>query len=122
VVKRARSGASVALKAVSEVTRTDVFFLMGAALFATGISVFIALNIAKVYLSFIKRFEFSKVLLSVLAVLVLITFYLSGFRGLLVLLVSSFIGISAVLTSNRRVCMAVLLVPTIVFFSDTLVL
>lgn len=122
VIERARSGASVALKAVSEVTQTDVFFLMGAALFATGISVVIALNIAKVYLSFIKRFEFSKVLLSVLAVLVLINFYLSGFRGLLVLLVSSFIGTSAVLTSNRRVCMAVLLVPTIVFFSDTFVL
>jgi len=117
VIERARSGASVALKAVSEVSRNEVFFLMGAALFATGVSVVIALNVARYYLSVITRFNYSKVLLIVLTVLVTITIYLSGLRGLMVLLVSSFIGLAAVITSNRRVCMAVLLVPTIFFFS-----
>jgi len=118
LIGRARSGASVAVQSVSQVNPIDIYFLMGVALFATGISIVVALNISKYYLRFLERFKYSNILYFVLVVLIVITFYLTGFLGLLVLLVSSSIGLAAVLSSNRRVCMSVLLVPTILFFAD----
>jgi len=118
LLDRARSGASVALKSISSVTAQEVVFLIGASLFAISMSVVLAFNSGKYIFSALQRVPIKAVLVIILGVLVSSAFFLTGFNGLLVLFTASCIGYPAMVSEERRACMAVLLVPTIIFFSD----
>jgi TctA family transporter len=57
------------------------------------------------------------VLVGVLLIILSSTVYLTGFLGLLILFTASSIGYCSILAGERKLCMAVLLVPSILFFS-----
>jgi len=115
ILGNARSGVSVALQFFS--TEVDLSFIILVTLLAVFPSAFLALKISKVYVRFLKFFPIYKVLIAVLVFLTAITVYMTGFTGLLILLTSVVIGEAALKSENRRACMAVLLVPALLFFT-----
>lgn len=114
---KARSGASVALKSLSEIRAPEVFFLMGGSILAVSVSALIALRVSKIFVEMLERICLRPVLIGVILVILVSTIYLTGFLGILILFTASAIGYSSVLAGERKLCMAVLLVPSILFFS-----
>lgn len=118
ILGKARSGVSVAFKALSAPQRPIMILLSILTVFSVIVSVYLASSISKLYISILRSVDLRLVLYLVLAVIFLASLYLTGFIGLLVFFTSFFTGKAAVETGNRRVCMAVLIVPSILFFDE----
>lgn len=108
-----RSGASVAVQAISKVTYSDTLFLI----FLSFLSVIISFPVA-IYTSEKVANRVSKVNFGVLAALVAmvifsVVVFLTGAVGVLVFLTSSCIGILAQRWDERRAAMSVLIVPVL---------
>lgn len=117
LIGKSRSGASVALKSISEIGVHEVVFLAGLSLVAVSVSSVLAIQVSRHFSSIVNRLDMKKILYSVSLLLLAVTFQLTGFRGILVLLTSGCIGYAALLSGERAACMAVLLVPAILFYS-----
>lgn len=115
ILGNARSGVSVALQIFSTQVNLDLVIL--ATLFAVPISAAIALKIAGLYTDFLENIAVSKIYPAVLLLLFAVSGLMTGVLGLVILFTASLIGYAALESGNRRVCMAVLLVPSILFFS-----
>jgi putative membrane protein len=115
LIERARSGVSVALELLgSEVNLVLVGVL---ALLSVFVSAFTALKVSGRYVDSLRSVQAEKLLYSVLALLAAVVFLVTGILGLLVFLTSSLVGEAALRTGNRKVCMAVLIVPAILYFA-----
>jgi putative membrane protein len=115
LIQRARSGVSVALELLgSEVNLALVGFL---ALLSLFISAFTALKVSGRYVKLLRSFPAEKLLYSVLVLLAFVVFMMTGFLGLVVFLTSSLVGEAALRTGNRKACMAVLIIPSILYFA-----
>jgi putative membrane protein len=119
---KARSGASVALMSVTEVSNYQIGLLIGLSLIAVSLSLLLAWNIAVPYIQMLKKAGIKRASLLVLALVLCFNFYMTGWIGLLVLFTASFIGYAAVLSDQRSVCMSVLIVPAVSFYSQGLFL
>ncbi|MFB6199517.1 MAG: tripartite tricarboxylate transporter permease [Candidatus Nanohaloarchaea archaeon] len=116
VLAEARSGASVALHSIMAVNYRISAFLIGASLFSVGASFLLAFKVSRLVVKLLDRVDFSSIcVLAFLAILGTV-FGLTGFQGLLILATSSSIGFIASLTGERKSCMAVLLVPVLLYF------
>ncbi len=118
VIGKARSGVSVAFKALSTPGTSLMILLSVLTVFSILLSAYLSLHISRFYISVLRAVKIRIVLYMVLAVIFFSSIYLTGLLGLLVLLTSFFVGKAAVETGNRRVCMSVLIVPSILFFAE----
>ncbi|MBC5792945.1 MAG: tripartite tricarboxylate transporter permease [Nanohaloarchaea archaeon] len=117
LIEKARSGAAVAMSSAAKFNDLQLFFLIGVSLTAIGLSIPVALKTPPYFLKLLEWANLRIVLIVVLGLLLSSTFFLTGFLGLLILLVSSCIGYSAALSSQRKVLVSVLLVPSITYFA-----
>ncbi len=115
LLDNARSGVAVALQFFS--TEIDLRIVLFACIASAPVAAFLALKISDYYVHIVRSLPLSKILVSVIVFISLVTLYFTGITGLLILLISTFVGIAALRTGDRRVCMAVLIVPAILFFS-----
>ncbi|MFB6242326.1 MAG: tripartite tricarboxylate transporter permease [Candidatus Nanosalina sp.] len=115
---KARSGTSVALKALSMPTESQMLFLGVLTLVSTLVSAVFAARFSRIYGSSLRDVPLRPVFYGVLLIVASATVVLTGLTGLLVLAVSSLIGMAALESENRKVCMAVLIVPSILFFAN----
>ncbi len=117
-IQKARTGAAVAIsKLIPELTLTNLFYIIGTILIAGIISFFITILIAKLTAKHIHKFNYSKLSIIILTILVIITIYFTGILGLLIFIISAALGISAILLGIRRMhLMGALLIPTILFY------
>ena len=118
IIGKARSGVSVAVKALSTPSTSQLLFLAALTVLSVILSASVAVKVSRKYHKIIEYLELQKVLYAVIATVLVSTFALTGFQGILVLCVSSLIGFAAVETDTRRSCMAVLIVPSIIFFAQ----
>lgn len=117
LIGRARSGAAVALQSITEITLTQVYFFIALSVFSAVISFLVSFKGSKLFLKVIKSIDFSKVLITVFFLLFFISYNLTGLIGVFIFIIASFIGYTSLLVEERSACMAVLMVPTIIFFS-----
>lgn len=118
VLGKARSGASVALKSLSQIKAPEVFFLLGGSILAVSVSAPLAIQVSPIFVNLVGKIKLKPVLILVLVIIFCSTFFLTGFLGILILLTASMIGYASILAGERKLCMAVLLVPSILFFSN----
>jgi putative membrane protein len=119
LVKNPRSGASVAIQRImSELMLFDVLLLIGTMLFAAGLAAIISLCLGEKIPKYLERVDYKKLCLSVIVLVTVMIFLLTGLFGLLIAFTSTSIGILSVRLGIRRShCMGVLLVPTVLFFA-----
>lgn len=115
VLGRARSGASVAVQTLG---RSDTaLFVLGASLTAVAFSAPLSIFALKLFIRS-GMYSRQKFLASTALIGIFIfSFFLTGPVGILVFLTSASIGFFSALTGNRHSCMAVLLVPSIIFLA-----
>ncbi len=118
LISRPRSGAAVA---VQQIIGTfgfgEMLLLMAAALFATGISAIITIKLTGWFSRAIRKVDYRKLSLGIILFLVFLVWVFAGSAGLLLLMVSTFIGLLPPLLGVKRThAMAVLMVPVICWY------
>lgn len=117
-IQKTRTGAAVAIsKLIENITLQQLFYIIGTIILAGIASFFITILIAKLISKHIHKFNYSKISIIILAILLLLTIYFSGFLGLLIFITGTFLGITTILLGIRRMhLMGCLLIPTILFY------
>lgn len=117
LIGKARSGASVAITNITEFDPVLAFFAAGTALVAVPVAAPVAIYSGRVMPVLFRR-SLGPVVAAVVFMLVTVTLALTGFAGVLILCTASCIGYAALLSGERQTCMAVLMVPALMFFGN----
>lgn len=119
LVGNPRSGSSVAIgRILPELNFSDVILLTGSICLAGGLAALTTLYLSKRIPRFLVKVNYTYLSFAIIVFMLAMIFILTGVYGLLVAFTSTSIGIlCATLGVRRSNCMAVLLLPSILFFS-----
>jgi len=119
-INKARSGAAVAVDSlIPSFGITELQLLLAVALISTGISTILILKLARPIISVLQRINYTKLTIMILVFLVVMTIIFTGPYGLLILAVSTSIGLLPPLFGVKRsLSMGVLMVPLIIFYAS----
>jgi len=117
VLDKARNGAVIAIKELIIIDGKILMVFIGATLITGGVATMLALNITKIFSRIFEKIEYNDLIEYVIMLIIVMTFWFSGFLGLLILITSTAVGI---ITSELKVAknhaMGCLLLPVILFF------
>ena len=118
LISKTRTGAAVIIQQAVGVLDKNIFFLVIVTSLLAGIfSYFLTIKIAKIISKNIEKINYSALSITVLAFLVILITIISGFMGLVVLIVSTLTGIYSISMEVRRTnMMGCLIIPTIVLY------
>lgn len=117
-LQKARNGAVVAiLKILESVNIYGLTVFLCAALIAGSVGTYLALKISKFFAKFIVKVKYRLLCCSIILLIVIMSVVFSGFFGLIVLLVSTALGmVPALIGVKRSNAMGCLMLPVILFF------
>ena len=117
-LNKARNGAVLAvLEIVESVSSGELVLILAAVLVAAGIATYLAMNIVRVFSRIIEKVNYQILCISIIVLIVVLVFVFSGFIGLLVLFVSTALGLVPIYVGvGKNHSMGCLLVPVIVYF------
>jgi putative membrane protein len=119
LLNKARNGAIVVVSKIMEsITMSNLIIFFAVSLIAGGIAVFLTIKITKIFSKLLSKVNYRKLIVSIILLITIMVFILSSqYLGLLVLLVSTFLGIlPAKLGIGRNHLMGCLLLPVILYF------
>jgi len=116
VLGKARNGAVVIIyQLLGAISGSALVALMAVACVAAGISAAAALHASRWYASLIERIDYSLISSVILCALLIMSFVLSGWLGVLIFLTATTVGLIAPLTNvSRSHAMGCLLIPTLI--------
>ncbi len=117
-ISKTRNGAAVAIAQIMEkISFNDLILFFGVALLAGSLSFLITLKVSKIFSQVISKINYSRLVLFILSFISLLTFFISGLFGLLVLLVATFVGLIPISKNLARInLMGCLVIPVIFYF------
>ncbi len=117
-LQKARNGAVVAvLDILKSIDLTGLIVFLAAALIAGGIATYLAMGLTRGFSKYITKINYQMLCWTVIALIFGLVFYFSSWLGLLVLVVSTFIGmIPSFVGVKKSLAMGCLMLPVILFF------
>jgi putative membrane protein len=117
-INKARNGAVIVVsKLIGELTGNILLLYIAVALITGSIAVFLTLRISKIFSKIIVKVNYKVLVIGILSFITLLTFYFSGWIGLLVLATSTSIGLIASLYGiGKNHLMGCLIIPVILYF------
>jgi len=116
-IGKARTGIAVAIGKFIELSLKDIIIISIAIILTGIIAFFISVFIARIFSKYISKINYRLLSLIILLILVVVCFLLSGFLGILVLAVSTAVGLTCIYLGIRRThMMGCLLLPTILLY------
>ncbi len=117
-INKARSGAIVALsKLIENISLNDLFLFVGVSLIAAGLATILTLIVSKTSTRLITKMDYQKISIAIIIFIIILSIILSGFLGLYILIVSTFVGLLPIFKRiNRSHLMGCLILPVILFF------
>ena len=117
LLEKARNGAVVVVMKLLEVEQREFFILSFSCLIAGGIATIITLKIARLFTKFIGTINYKKLCLGVLLVIFILVAILSGWLGILILIISTSLGLLTELKQiTKSQMMGCLIIPVIIYF------
>jgi putative membrane protein len=115
---KARNGAIVAvMEILANIDLPRLAAFAAVALIVGGIATILTLKIAKIFAVMVERIDYKYISIGIMCFITILAFYFSGFIGLLVLLISTAVGIVPQITGScRSNAMGCLLLPVILFY------
>lgn len=115
VIDKARNGSIVAI--VSLTNNYNFLLMIAASLISAGIALKMSSSIAKFFQKILSKLNYALIVKSVILLIVLMTLFLSGFVGLIVLFTSTSLGLFSNLKGTpRNLMMSCIMVPVSFFF------
>ena len=117
LIERSRSGLAVAIDQLFNIGFDEVLLILFVVLIAGGVSIILALILAKRFVKIIEKIDYVRVSILVCVILFSLTVVFTGFYGALLLGTCSALGIFTNLIGVKRsILMGVLILPTILFY------
>tara|TARA_Y100000310_G_scaffold344789_1_gene459519 strand:- start:5331 stop:6527 length:1197 start_codon:yes stop_codon:yes gene_type:complete len=117
LIGKSRTGAASAISELITITPQNLLFISLAMIIAASISIPLTIQLSKKIAKNLHRINYDKTSKVILLLLVAITFAISGFLGIFVLMVSTCLGLLCTLIGARKsLLMGCLLIPTILFY------
>jgi putative membrane protein len=115
---KARNGALIAVQTIfPELQTAHIIIFLACALISGGIASVITLLFGKLFARTLQKINYYKMLISVIVFIIILTPLLSGWIGILILLVSTAVGLLPALKKvSRTQGMGCLLLPVIIYF------
>ena len=117
-LQKARNGAVVAvMEIVKSIDINGLITFLAVALIAGGLATFLVLLFTRIFSRIITKVNYRMLCFVIISFITVLTFYFSSWIGLLILIVSTAIGLIAPITGVKRSnAMGSLLLPVILFF------
>jgi len=116
-IGKKRSGAVATISELMKVDLETTVLLLSAGLLAGVLSLFVGSHLADALPKYLYRINYQKLNIGIIAFIILMTAYMSGMLGLLILAVSASIGLTAHYSSTHKMhLMGVLIIPTSLWF------
>jgi putative membrane protein len=117
-LRKARNGGIIAvMEIIKEINLQEMVILLSAALIVGGIATILALNIAKVFSVLVNKIDYKKTCIGVISLITILVFVFSGPLGILILIVSTSVGLIPQLVGvGKNNAMGCLLLPVILYF------
>ncbi|MBN1377096.1 tripartite tricarboxylate transporter permease [Candidatus Woesearchaeota archaeon] len=118
VLDKARNGAVITVQELlPELNISFLMIMLSSVVIAGSVGVFLTLFIGKRFTSLLNKMNYQKITVFVISLIILLVIFLTGLQGLIVLTVSSFIGMLPALIKTRRIhSMGCLLLPVLFYF------
>jgi len=118
IIQKARNGSVIAIqKLIEQISVQEILLLIFLALFAGGLASILALFIGKKFSVLITKVNYSLLIKLIIFFLLVLTIFLSGVLGLLVLITATAIGLFTINSGVARVhAMACILLPVTIYF------
>ena len=117
-ISKTRTGAAIAIKEIINLPSKEIFILILATIFVSGlISFFLTKFLAKLISQKIRKISYTTLSITTLIILTVLVFLISGFIGFIILIISTLTGIYCISLKVRRTNMiGCLLIPTIFLY------
>lgn len=117
LTNKKRSGLAAAISQLTNIGKTEFFYIVLTIIITTFFCFFITLKISEFFAKNITKFNYEKLSKFVLVVLVFIVFLVSGLKGILILISSTILGLTASYLGVRKgFLMGCLMIPTILWY------
>ncbi|MCD6367744.1 MAG: tripartite tricarboxylate transporter permease [Candidatus Aenigmarchaeota archaeon] len=117
LVGKTRTGVGKIISEITEMNMTNMLIMLAVIIFVVGIASVSTLYLGRIIYRNIDKISYRKMNFFTLIVLSALVLYLNGGYGLLLMVVSGFIGLTTILLGVRRsYLMGCLILPTILFF------
>ncbi|MCD6398849.1 MAG: tripartite tricarboxylate transporter permease [Candidatus Aenigmarchaeota archaeon] len=112
-----RSGVSIVIEKLITFGLNEIIIFSGIILLVSAISAILTIILSKKIIELFRKIKYRTVNLFTLLLIITLVFILSGMYGVLILMLSTAIGMISILSGTRRTyLMGCLLLPTILFF------
>lgn len=117
-IDRARSGSAYAIQEIlKNITQKDLTIILITILISALISFYIGILISKNASLMINKINYKKISILVISFLIIVNFIFSNIIGIMVLIISTSIGMYCIISKVRRInLMGSLILPTIIFY------
>jgi len=117
-IQKTRTGSSLAIKEiVGTISKEQLILIIVTIIFSSILAFILTIYLSKKLLRKIHKINYSKISFTTLFVLFILTLIISGFLGIIILIISTLTGIYCIKQKVRRTqMMGCLLLPTILFY------
>tara|TARA_Y100000310_G_scaffold112450_1_gene110929 strand:- start:4189 stop:5400 length:1212 start_codon:yes stop_codon:yes gene_type:complete len=117
-IDKARNGAVLAIREIlTTIDLNTLILFLAIILFVGGIATFLTLYMTKFFIKLVEKVNYSYLAIFVILLITILVFYFSSWLGLLILAVSTAIGIIPnIVNVKRSHSMGCLMLPVILFF------
>ncbi len=118
LLSKTRTGSAIAVQELIQTLDLKTTILIMVVIFITGIIAFFhTKNLARFFSIKVQNINYTKISIATLIIITVITILISGFLGLIVLIISTITGIYCISLGVRRTnMMGSLLIPTIIYY------
>jgi len=117
VLEKSRNGAVVVISKIIDLQFNDFLVFLAVALIVGGLATILACKLSKVFSRVLEKVNYMKLCISIIVLIGVLVFVLTGFLGLMILIISTAVGlIPAIKDVGRNHMMGCLLIPVILYF------
>ncbi len=116
-IEKARNGVIVTLSNIITINKIHLVYFTAVTLVTAFIAILLTLNLEKVFSRLIPKINYKVLASSIILIIFILTIFISGPLGILVIITSTLVGIFCLLTEIERIhMMGTLILPIILYF------
>jgi len=115
--QKTRTGAAFAISQITQLSTSNIIIIIATIIASAIIAIPLTIIISKIISKHIHKVHYTKISYTILVFLIIIITYFSGLYGLIILTVSTILGLTTIEWQTRRsFLMGAILIPTIIYY------